>query len=80
MADQGREALEIVMGAMMVQGAVIEFLVEKGVIQHAPLLEHLAAKRVSWEKTATKNALFPIDFLSSMIAGRQTPKPPGLLN
>jgi len=78
--DPSREALEIVMGAMMAQGAIIDFLVKKGVIERGPLLEHLAAKRVSWEKTATKNALFPIDFLSSMIAGGQTPKPPGPLN
>jgi len=81
MADQSsREMLEMLMGAMMAQAAVLDFLVKQRVIEHVPLLEHLAAKRVSWEKTATPNALFSIDLLSSIIAGRQTPRPPGPLN
>lgn len=80
MADQSREMLEIVMGALMAQSAVLDFLVKKGVIEHAPLLEHLAARRVAWEKTATPNALFSIDLLSSILAGRQPPKYPGPLH
>ena len=80
MADQSRETLELVLGAMMAQSAVLDFLVKQRVIEAAPLLEHLAARRVSWEKTATPNALFPIDVLSSILAGRNPPKPPGPLN
>ncbi len=80
MADQSRETLELVLGAMMVQSAILDFLVKQGVIESAPLLEHLAARRVSWEKTATPTALFPIDVLSSILAWRHPPKPPGPLN
>jgi hypothetical protein len=80
MADQGRETFELVLGAMMAQSAVLDFLVKQGVIESTPLLEHLAARRVAWEKTATPNALFPIDVLASILVGRQTPKPPGPLN
>jgi hypothetical protein len=80
MADQSREMLEVVMGAVMAQSAVLEFLIKQRVIEHAPLLEHLAARRVAWESTATPNALFSIDLLSSILAGRQPPKPPGPLN
>jgi hypothetical protein len=80
MADQGREALELVLGAMMTQSAILDFLVQKGVIERAPLLEHLAKRRVAWEKTATPLALFPVDVLASILAGRQPPKPPGSLH
>jgi len=80
MAAEGRETLEIVIGAMMAQSAVLDFLVKQGLIKSDPLLEHLAAQRVSWEKTATPNALFSIDLLSSILAGRQPPRPPGSLN
>jgi hypothetical protein len=77
MAAEGRETLEMVIGAMMAQSAILDFLVKQGVIESGPLLEHLAARRVSWEKTASANALFPIDVLSSILAGRQPPRPPG---
>ncbi len=80
MADQSREMLEIVMGALMAQSAVLEFLVKQRVIERAPLLEHLVARRVAWEKTATPNALFSIDVLSSILAGRQPPQPPASLH
>ncbi|MGY8705124.1 hypothetical protein RAD16_05195 [Bradyrhizobium sp. 18BD] len=80
MADQGRDALEMIIGSMMAQSAIIEFLVKQGVIERDPLLEHLASRRVSWESTATPNALFAIDLLSSILAGRQPPRPPGPLN
>ena len=77
MPDQNSEMLEMVLGSIMAQSAVLEFLVKQGVIEHVPLLEHLAARRVAWERTATPNALFPIDLLSAVLAGRQPPRPPG---
>ena len=80
MAAQERETLEMILGAMMAQSAVLEFLVKERVIERDPLLEYLAFRRVSWEKTATPNALFAIDVLSSILAGRQPPPPPGSLN
>ena len=82
MADQSRETLEIVIGAVMAQSAIfiLDFFVKQGVIERDPLLEHLAGRRVAWETTATPNALFAIDLLSSIVAGRQPPKPPGPLN
>jgi hypothetical protein len=80
MADAGREALEMIIGALMAQSAVLDFLVKERVIERDPLLEHLASRRVSWEKTATPNALFAIDLLASILAGRQPPRPPGPLS
>ena len=80
MADQGREALELVIGTVMAQSAVVEYLVKAGVIESAPLLEHLARKRVAWEKSATALALFPVDVLASILAGRQPPPPPGSMH
>ena len=80
MADQGREALELVVGTMMAQAAFVEFLVKKGVIETDPLLEHLAAKIVSWEKTAPRNALFPVQTLAALIAGRKPPAPPSSMH
>jgi hypothetical protein len=80
MADQSKEMLEMVIGAMMAQSALLEFLVKQKVIEHAPLLEHLAARRVVWEKVATPNALFSIDLLLSILAGSPPPRPPGRLN
>jgi hypothetical protein len=76
MADQGREALELAIGTMMAQAAFVEFLVKKGVIETDPLLEHFAAKLVSWEKAATPNALFPLQTVAALIAGRKPPAPP----
>lgn len=80
MAAQGRDTLEMIMGVMMAQSAVLEFLVKERIIERDPLIEHLAFRRVSWEKTATPNALFAIDLLASILAGRQPPPPPGPLN
>jgi hypothetical protein len=80
MAAEGRDTLEMVLGALMAQAAVLEFLVNQGVIERDPLVEHLAARRVSWERTATPSALFSIDVLSSILAGRSPPPPPGPLN
>jgi hypothetical protein len=61
---------------MMAQAAFVEFLVKKGVIETDPLLEHFAAKLVSWETTAPPNALFPLQTLAALIAGRKPPAPP----
>jgi hypothetical protein len=36
----------------------------------------LAERRVAWEKNASPNSLFAIDTLSSIVAGRQPPRPP----
>jgi hypothetical protein len=80
MADQNREMLEMVIGAVMAQSAVLDFLVKQKVIEQTALLEHLARRRVSWEKTATPNALFSVDLLLSILAGRPAPRPPGTLN
>jgi hypothetical protein len=76
MAVQGLEALELAIGTMMAQAAFVEFLVKKGVIETDPLLEHFAAKLVSWETTAPPNALFPLQTLAALIAGRKPPAPP----
>lgn len=80
MASKDRELLEMALGALMAQAAVCEFMVKSGAIKRGPLIEHLAAKRVGWESTATPNALFAIDVLSSLIAGRQPPTPPASLH
>jgi hypothetical protein len=55
MANENRELLEILIGAVMTQSALCEFLVKSGVIDRTALIEHLAERRVSWEKTATLN-------------------------
>jgi hypothetical protein len=80
MADQGREALELAIGTMMAQAAFVEFLVKKGVIETDPLLEHFAEKLVSWEQTAPLNALFPLQTLAALIAGRKPPAPPSSMH
>ena len=80
MANESQETLQLVLGAMMAQYAVCEFLVKNGVIENGALVEHLAAKRVIWEKSSTELGLFPVDVLASMLAGRPTPVPPGRLN
>lgn len=80
MANEQRELFEILIGAVMVQSVVCEFLVKSEVIERTALIEHLAERRVSWEKTATRNALFPIDVLSAVLAGRQPPPPPFALH
>lgn len=80
MADQGREALELMMGAMMAQAAVLEFMVKQGLIERDLLLVHLASRRISWETTAPPTALFPLDLLASLLAGRPPPAPPSALH
>jgi hypothetical protein len=76
MANEQRELFEILIGAVMAQSAVCEFLVKSGAVERAALIEHLAERRVSLEKTATQSALFPIDVLSALLAGRKPPPPP----
>jgi hypothetical protein len=80
MANEERELLEILIGAVMAQSAVCEFLVKSGVIERAALIGHLVERRLSWEKTATQNALFSVDVLSALLAGRQPPPPPSALH
>jgi hypothetical protein len=80
MAAEGRDALELALGTIMAESALIEFLIMKGVIERDPLLEYFAAKIVSWEKTATPLALFPIQTLGALTAGRQPPAPPSSLH
>jgi hypothetical protein len=60
--------------------ALIEHLIERGVIEREPLLEFLAAKRVAWEGTASQIALWPLDSLSAVVAGRQRPALPGSIH
>jgi hypothetical protein len=43
MANEQRELLEILIGAVMAQSVVCEFLVKSGVVERAALVEHLAA-------------------------------------
>jgi hypothetical protein len=80
MADQNREVLEITIGVTMAQSALCDFLVKSGAIKIDPLIEHLAARRVAWEKTATSNALFAVDMLLSLLAGRKPPPFPSSLH
>jgi hypothetical protein len=80
MANEEQELLEMLVGALMAQPAVCEFLVKSGVIKRAALIEHLVERRVSWEKTATQNALYPVDVLSALLAGRQPPPRPSALH
>lgn len=80
MADDGRIALELAIGTAMAQSAIVEFLINAGIIERGPLIEHLALKRVSWEATASTNALFPVDLLVSLLAGKQPPAPPSSLH
>jgi hypothetical protein len=77
MADQNREALEMLIGVIMTQSALIDFLIKTKVIESGPLIEHLATRRIAWEKTATPTALFSIDMLASLLAGKQPPPAPG---
>jgi hypothetical protein len=80
MAGQNRETLEIILGVVMAQSAILDFLIKNKVIESGPLIEHLAGRRTSWEKTATANALFSIDVLLSLLAGKQPPPAPGSLH
>jgi hypothetical protein len=72
--------LGLVVGSIMAQSALVEFLLKQKIIESGPLLEHLAAKRVSWEATADASALWAIDTISAIAAGRQPPAPPGKLH
>lgn len=76
MAADDRGALETAIGAVMTQHAICEFLIQKGVIDRAALLEFFGAKLLSWEKTATQTALFPMQMLATMLAGKPAPSPP----
>ena len=80
MADQNRETLEMIIGVVMTQSALCDFLIKSGAIKLDALLEHLAARRVAWEKSASMTALFPVDVLSSLLAGRKPPSPPPSLH
>lgn len=75
-----RDALELVIGAMLVQSAVCESLIKSGAIERKSLIERLAARRAAWEGTATQLSLFPVDVILSLLAGQQLPAPPGSLN
>jgi hypothetical protein len=73
---QAKELLEMVLGTLMMNHSLCEFLIERGTIDRTALVNHLAAKRVSWEQTASANALFPIDMISALLAGKKMPAPP----
>jgi hypothetical protein len=51
-------------------------MIDQGIIDRTALVEHLAAKRVSWEKTASQNTLWSIDVTSALLAGKMPPPPP----
>jgi hypothetical protein len=80
MADQNREALEMIIGVVLTQSAMCEFLLKNGVSDRAALIEHFAARRVAWESSATELSLFPVDTLLALLAGRAPPAPPGSLH
>lgn len=77
--SQDREIFEMLIGVVMTQSALCDFMIKNGVIASAPLIEHLAARRIAWETTASASALFPVDTLLSLLAGKQPPaRPPAL--
>lgn len=77
MADQGREALELVIGAMLAQYAVCEFLIRQGIISEPSLRQFLDAKQSALEPYASKNAMFAYGTLRRLLQGQRIPGDPG---
>jgi hypothetical protein len=75
-----KDAMELILGSLMVQASLYRFLVKEKIVDRDRLLAFFEERGQSWGKTASDLALLPLSTVAAILGATEEPAFPQTLH